>query len=212
MAGSAFALEPAESFPTGKACKTALGDHGDGENDARTLVKDNPIDQATLGSAKPTKSGAAVVGRRAALSVCVAGRARARHAVNAGPNWLAPDWALAPPRHAAEVVVLSSCRDAQGMRPEEVASEAGCASGTEPPSCRGPPSLEQSRLARRVGTTAGRAAPVRNASNGDLVVLDNLGQPVPVFTAEVDVIETYLGDVLEEVFASSKAGSEAKRT
>ncbi len=44
------------------------------------------------------------------------------------------------------------------------------------------------------------------------MVLDNLGQPVPVCAAEVDAIETYLGDVLEELFASSKAGSEAERT
>jgi hypothetical protein len=42
-------------------------------------------------------------------------------------------------------------------------------------------------------------------------VLDNLGQPVPVCAAEVDVIETYLGDVLDELFASRKAGSEPER-
>jgi hypothetical protein len=49
-------------------------------------------------------------------------------------------------------------------------------------------------------------------SDVDLVVLDNLGHPVPICAAELDAIETYLGDVLEEVFASSKAGSEAKST
>jgi hypothetical protein len=47
---------------------------------------------------------------------------------------------------------------------------------------------------------------VLNASDGDLVVLDNLGQPVPVCAAEVNVIETYLGDALD-LFALSKARS-----
>ena len=47
---------------------------------------------------------------------------------------------------------------------------------------------------------------------GDSLALDDLGQPVPICIAEVNVIETYLGDVLEELFASSKAGSEPERT
>jgi hypothetical protein len=32
-------------------------------------------------------------------------------------------------------------------------------------------------------------------------VRDDLGRPVPICAAEVAVIETYLGDVLEELFA-----------
>lgn len=47
--------------------------------------------------------------------------------------------------------------------------------------------------------------------DGDLVVRDNLGQPVPICAAEVAVVETYLGDALEELFASSKANSEPER-
>jgi hypothetical protein len=208
VAGSAFSVAPAESVPTGKACKTAPGDRGDSENHVGMLVRDNPIDQATLGWARTAKSGAAVVGRRAALSVCVAGRARARLAVNAGPNWLAPDWALPPPSHAAGVVVLSGCRDAQHTRPAEAATVTVHVTGTEPPNCRGPPSLEQCRLTRRVVAKAGHAAP----SDGDFVVLDNLGHPVPVCAAEVDVIDTYLGEVLDELFASRKVGSEPDRS
>jgi hypothetical protein len=42
-------------------------------------------------------------------------------------------------------------------------------------------------------------------------VRDNLGHPVPVCAAEVDAIETYLGTILDELFASSKAGSEPER-
>jgi hypothetical protein len=211
VAGSAFSVAPAESFPTGKACKGAPDDRGDGENDAGSLVKDNPIDRGTLGWARPTKSEAAVVGRRAAFGVWVAGRSQVRLAVNAGPNWLAPDWALAPPRHTAEVVVLSCCGDARHVRPERAATETADVTGTEPPNCRGPPSLEQRRLTRRVVAKAGHAAPAARASDGDLMVLDDLGHPVPVCAAEVDAIETYLGEVLDELFASSKAGSEPDR-
>jgi hypothetical protein len=43
-------------------------------------------------------------------------------------------------------------------------------------------------------------------------VRDNLGQPVPICAAEVAVIETHLGDVLEELFTSSKASSEPEPT
>jgi hypothetical protein len=42
-------------------------------------------------------------------------------------------------------------------------------------------------------------------------VRDNLGHPVPICAAEVNVIETYLGDALEELFASSKAASEPEQ-
>jgi hypothetical protein len=48
--------------------------------------------------------------------------------------------------------------------------------------------------------------------DGDPVVRDNLGQPVPICGAEVAVIETYLGDTLEELFASSKASARPERT
>jgi hypothetical protein len=62
-------------------------------------------------------------------------------------------------------------------------------------------------LARRVATKAGSVAAAAKASDGGLVMLDNLGQPVPVGAAEVNVIETYLGDALEDLLASSKANS-----
>jgi hypothetical protein len=49
-----------------------------------------------------------------------------------------------------------------------------------------------------------RAAPTPRAPpDGDLPVRDDLGRPVPICAAEVAVIETYLGDVLEELFAES---------
>jgi hypothetical protein len=47
--------------------------------------------------------------------------------------------------------------------------------------------------------------------DGDPLVRDNLGHLVPICAAEVVVIETYLGDALEELFASSKAASEPEQ-
>jgi hypothetical protein len=43
-------------------------------------------------------------------------------------------------------------------------------------------------------------------------VRDDLGQPVPVCATELDVIETYLGDILDELFASSKTNAEPERS
>jgi hypothetical protein len=48
--------------------------------------------------------------------------------------------------------------------------------------------------------------------DGDPLVRDNLGQPVPIRVAEAAVIETYLGDALEGLFASSKASAGPERT
>jgi hypothetical protein len=82
---------------------------------------------------------------------------------------------------------------------------------------RGLPTPGRKSLLRQAPSRPAAAGlPLSNASdvssNGDPVVLDNLGQPVPVCAAELNVIETYLGDVLEELLASSKASSESKRT
>ena len=214
VASSAPQAAPTPSFPTRTGCQAAQGGRVDGENDVRALLSDGPIDQATLGAsrARPTNSLTFVAGRQRAGDYCVVDGTRVRLTVNAGPNCLASGWAVATPSHAAEVIVLSSCRDAQHTRPAEAATETVCATGTQPPNCRGPPSLEQPRSARRVATQAGSTAPAPKASpDGDPLVLDDLGQPVPVCAAEVNVIETYLGDVLEELFASSKASSEPER-
>jgi hypothetical protein len=212
VANSAIQTAPTQGFPSWATCRTAQAGCVDGENDAGALFRDDLVDRATLGWARSAKGSALVAGRQQAGGYRAVDGNRIRLAVNAGPNWLASDWALATQRHAAEVVVLASSRDAQNMRPEEAATAINCATGTEPPNCRGPPALEQRRLARRVATKAGRAAAAAKASGGDLVVLDNLGQPVPMCPAEVDVIETYLGKLLEELLVSSKAGSDADRT
>jgi hypothetical protein len=202
---SALSAAPEQSLPTRTPVRV---------NNARAVLSACPIDEGVLGVSRggSAKSVTSVARRERAGDCCAVDGTGIRLAVNAGPNWLVPDWALTTPRHAAEVVVLSSCRDAQPTRAAEDATETVRVTGTEPPNCRGAPSLGQRRLARGVATKAGRAAPARSAlSDGDLVVLDNLGHPVPVCAAEVDVIETYLGDVVDELFASRKAGSEPER-
>lgn len=194
------------------ACQVARASQSDGENGAGALLRDGPVDRATLGAprARPAGTLTVVAGQQGAHGYRAVGDTRVRLAVNACSNWLASGRALRAPSYGAEVIVLTSCRDAQHARPaEEAATEAVCATGTQPPNCRGPPSVEQRRLARGMATTA----PAPNASpNGTRapLVLDSLGQPVPVCAAEMNVIETYLGDVLEELFAS-KASSDPER-
>jgi len=210
---SAFPAAAMQSLPTRMPCPVAQWSQPVGENDARAVLRACAIDEAMLGVSRgrPANSVTLVAGGVRAGGYYAVDGTRARLVVNAGPSWLLPDLALATPRHAAEVVVLSSCRHAQHTRPAEDATETVRVTGTEPPNCRGPPSLEQRRLTRRAAAKAGCAAPAAKVSDGDLVVLDNLGQPVPVCAAEVDAIETRLGEVLDELFASRKAGSELDR-
>jgi hypothetical protein len=47
-------------------------------------------------------------------------------------------------------------------------------------------------------------------SGGGPVVRDDLGEPIPVTAAEVDVIETYLGPLLDELLGS-RPGSESQQ-
>ena len=159
---------------------------------------------------RPAENLGVAAGGGTARSCRVArGGAGVRLAVNAGPGWPASGRTLATPSHEAEAIVLTGCRDAQRMRPAEAATETVRGPGIELPSCRGPPPLGRERPARGA---AGRAAPPRRASpDGDPLVGDNLGQPVPICAAEVNVIETYLGDALDELFASSKAASEPEQ-
>ena len=42
-----------------------------------------------------------------------------------------------------------------------------------------------------------------DATQPDPIVRDNLGDPVPITAAEVHAIETYLGQVLRDLFAST---------
>jgi hypothetical protein len=47
--------------------------------------------------------------------------------------------------------------------------------------------------------------------HADPIVRDNLGDPVPITTAEVDAIETYLGPMLRDLLADAAPPRKDKR-
>jgi|KBSSwiStaDraftv2_1062776.scaffolds.fasta_scaffold56137_2 hypothetical protein len=209
-AGSASQPALTQLLCTRMARECSQRSASDRGSDAGASVRDDLAGRTTFERSRAAKSQRVAAGGGAARSTCVAGGTAVRLAVNAGPCWQGSGRAEATPSHGAEVVVLASRRDAQHARPADAVTVV--AADTRPPSCRGPPSPGRQRSARSATTMAGCAAPPpRRLPDGDLVVRDNLGQPVPICAAEVAVIETYLGDALEELFASSKANSEPER-
>jgi hypothetical protein len=139
---------------------------------------------------------------------------RTRLVVN-GSGRLAPEWRVltrATPWQQARIIVLGSAHGEQ-TKPVEPSPVGNIGSSAEPPSCRGPPSGRRSSSAQAVAAPkpsigSARGAPV--LSGGDPVVRDNLGEPIPVTAAEVDVIETYLGSLLDELLGS-RPGSESRQ-
>jgi hypothetical protein len=120
---------------------------------------------------------------------------------------------LAPQRHTADVIVLGSRRDDQARPLPEASASGDISSSTEPPSCRGPP--QEGRPACAVGAVSPERAPhVPSAGKwptADPILRDNLGDQVPICARELDVIETYLDQVLRDLFASSTGGSEREQ-
>ena len=108
-----------------------------------------------------------------------------------------------------EIARLSSGENGELARPAEVGLTD---LAREVPSCRGPPSVARGRTPRHKAAMP-QQPPVRRASASpeqgtDPIVRDDLGQPVPVSAAEVNVIEVYLGHLLSDVFESSTADEE----
>jgi hypothetical protein len=105
-----------------------------------------------------------------------------------------------------EIVTLGSSGDVQARQPSEVGGMIDPA--TEAPSCRGPP-VRHSRSSHRRLPVPAHPAIKREAPTGEVVartdpvVRDDLGQPVPVCAAELEVIEVYMGHVLSDLLASS---------
>jgi hypothetical protein len=136
------------------------------------------------------------------------------------PGWLSCDRYVQPRAlphgHIADIVVLSGDwrdRDTCERLPGPSTGE-GTVKSDEPPSCRGPPSTAGHR-SRPIETvpverSAKDACEVPAAAAlqpADPIVRDNLGHHVPVCAAELDVIETYLDQILRDLLASSTAGS-----
>jgi hypothetical protein len=104
-----------------------------------------------------------------------------------------------PDRHVADIVVLSGDRGDRGQPDLPGPSTGdGTVKSDEPPSCRGPP--EGSWKVRA------RAAP----RPADPIVCDDLSRQVPIRAAELDVIETYLDQVLRDVLATTNSGQDSQ--
>jgi hypothetical protein len=148
-----------------------------------------------------------------ALARCAEHGVPTRLVVN-GSGWSPPEWGVptwSTRWQPARVIVI-------GARQGDQTTSAGPYGGgeidssTEPPSCRGPPSRRRSSHAKAVTAAKPLIDPpgAPALSIGDPVVRDNLGEPIPVTAAEVDVIETYLGPLLDELLGSCP-GSESQQ-
>jgi hypothetical protein len=132
-----------------------------------------------------------------------------------GSGWSAREWGVPTwptPWQPARIVVLGA-RQGDQTTPAEASAGGEIGSSTEPPSCRGPPSRRRSSHAKAVTAPKPTISPAPGApavSGGDPVVRDNLGEPIPMTAAEVDVIETYLGPLLDELLGS-RPGSESQQ-
>jgi hypothetical protein len=118
----------------------------------------------------------------------------------------------------ADIFVLGNSQDDQTPRLPGICPGSDIASSTEPPSCRGPPRIVGHRSHSAVPTEAKLSAKcaVQPPAAGvlpaaDPVERDNLGHPVAVCAAELDVIEIYLDQVLRDLLASSTADSEREQ-
>lgn len=139
--------------------------------------------------------------------------AKARLIANAGTSW---DWPVpqsfaerSMPRGtiSADVIVLS---DRYGRERDQAGPEP-TRHGVEPaqPACRGPPD-KGSR--RQVATESIKQRNVyrekdrlRIAATGETTVTDDLGDRIPVGTAELEVVETHLDDMLGDLLATGAA-------
>jgi hypothetical protein len=152
--------------------------------------------------------------RRVAFARCAEHGVPTRLVVN-GSGWSAREWGVPTwptPSQPGRIIVLGAGQRDQTTPAEPcVGGEIG--SSTEPPSCRGPPSRRRSSHAKAVAAPKPSISPAPIApalSGGDPVVRDNLGEPIPVAAAEVDVIDTYLGPLLDELLGS-RPGSESRQ-
>jgi hypothetical protein len=101
--------------------------------------------------------------------------------------------------NTADIIVLSSGRheDSPQSLPDASVRSNG-SEDTAMPSCRGPPHVIP-RRPHKMRTIAKRAGAVPLA-----VVRDDLGPQIPICTAELDVIESYLGHLMQDLLAASK--------
>ena len=114
-----------------------------------------------------------------------------------------------PDRHVADIIILSGdrCHRDQPNLPGPSTGD-GTVKSDEPPSCRGPPSAAGHRSRPTETSSVELSAkdacgvlPAATLQAADPIVRDNLGHQVPIGAAELDVIETYLDEVLRDALA-----------
>lgn len=117
-----------------------------------------------------------------------------------GDAWRRWTAGISPPtERTAEVIVLSASQDDRAQPQSEVSDLPDGADSTARPACRGPPQL----AARRRDTAEPAAGQRRDECADSIIVSDDLGPQIPVGAAELEVIETYLGHLLDDLLASS---------
>jgi hypothetical protein len=152
--------------------------------------------------------------RRVVFARCAKHGVPTRLVVN-GSGWSAPEWGVPtwPTQWQPARIIVLGARQGDQTTPAEPCAGGEIGSSTEPPSCRGPPSRRRSSQAKVATASKPSISPAPGApalSGGDPVVRDDLGEPIPVTAAEVDVIETYLGPLLDELLGS-RPGSESQQ-
>jgi hypothetical protein len=138
----------------------------------------------------------------------MAGRLRLVANGAAWPRWTG---CISPPaERAVEVIVLSANQDHRAQPQPDASVGPDGADRTARPACRGPPQVVARRREATGSTIERRWGGSANASPDDIIVHDDLGPQIPICAAELEVIETYLGRLLDDVLASStdKPGSD----
>jgi hypothetical protein len=221
---SAIAVTPVQAIaePCSASAISRFPAPGDASDAAPTATCSGEISTAEVSSRgqiewarAPTAAIFVASDRRVAVARCAEHGSRTRVVVN-GSGWSAPEWSVLSwptPWQPARVIVLGA-RQGDQTTPAEPCAGGEIGSSTEPPSCRGPPSRRRSSHAKAVTAATPLIDHPPGApalSSGDPVVRDDLGEPIPVTAAEVDVIETYLGPLLDELLGS-RPGSESRQT
>jgi hypothetical protein len=215
---SVVAVAPVQAIPETRSRSPVAVD----ASDAAPAVLLSPLHVAVEVSRRgqieraraPTAATLVESDRRVAFARCAEHGVPTRLVVN-GSGWSAPEWGVPTwptPWQTARVIVLGT-RQGDQRTPAEPCAGGEIGSSTEPPSCRGPPLRCRSSHAKAVTAAKPSIDPTPGApalSGGDPVVRDDLGEPIPVAAAEVDVIETYLGPLLDELLGS-RPGSESQQ-
>jgi hypothetical protein len=121
-----------------------------------------------------------------------------------GAVW--PRWTTrvgSPAARAVEVIVLSASQDDRAQPPPDASVGPDGSDSTARPAARGPPQVVARQREVTESATGRRLGGSANASPEDIIVRDDLGPQIPICAAELEVIKTYLGHVLDGLLAAS---------